>query len=46
MSWYALPLLRGLAPEKLRQVVDSLRNALILQREHVGCFMPFDLEIR
>ena len=42
----ALPLLRGLAPEKLRQIVNGLRNAVMLHREHVGCFMPFDLEIR
>jgi protease-4 len=42
----ALPLLRGLAPEKLRRIVNGLRNAVMLHREHVGCFMPFDLEIR
>jgi len=42
----ALPLLRGLAPEKLRQIMNGLRNAVMLHREHVGCFMPFDLEIR
>jgi protease-4 len=42
----ALPLLEDLAPQQLRNIVQALRNLTMLSREHVGCFMPFDLTIR
>jgi protease-4 len=42
----ALPLLEGLAPERVRNIARSLQSLFILNREHVGCFMPFDLTIR
>lgn len=40
------PVLHGLAPERLRAMRRVLLEATILQQEHVGCFMPFDLTIR
>lgn len=42
----ALPLVRQLAPRQVRQLVAALRNAAIINREHLGMFMPFELEIR
>lgn len=42
----ALPLIRQLAPRQVRQLVAGLRNAAIIHREHVGMFMPVELEIR
>jgi protease-4 len=42
----ALPLLEGLAQQQLRNIAQALRNLTTLSREHVGCFMPFDLTIR
>jgi protease-4 len=42
----ALPLLHGLAPERVRSIARNLAQLGILNREHVGCFMPFDLTIR
>jgi protease-4 len=42
----ALPLIRQLAPRQVRQLVAVLRNASIVNREHVGMFMPIELEIR
>lgn len=40
------PVLNSLAPEELRSVASGLRNLLILNREHVGCFMPLQLNVR
>jgi len=40
------PLLDSLAPERLRNIARNLQHLVILNREHVGCFMPFDLTIR
>ncbi len=42
----ALPLIRQLAPHQVRQLVAGLRKAAIIHHEHVGMFMPFELEIR
>ncbi len=42
----ASPLLHGLAPERLRNIARNLQSLVILNREHAGCFMPFDLTIR
>ena len=42
----AFPLLKDLAPHKLRSIAQALRNLTTLNHEHVGCFMPFDLTIR
>lgn len=41
-----LPMLKDLGPGPLRKIAWGLRNLLILDREHVGCFMPFELNIR
>lgn len=41
-----LPLLREAAPADLQRIAAGLRNALILNREHVGMFMPFELNLR
>ncbi len=40
------PYLKSLAPEQLEALAEGLRNAMILDREHVGCFMPFVLRVR
>jgi len=40
------PLLQRLAPEQLRAAAEALTNLLILDREHVSCFMPFNLNVR
>ena len=42
----ASPLLHNLAPQQLRNIARSLQNLVTLNKEHVGCFMPFDLTIR
>ncbi len=42
----ALPLLRELAPEQVKEVVRGLRNLATLQQERVGCFMPIVPVIR
>lgn len=42
----ALPLLHGLAPERMQNAARRLQDLMTLQRERVGCFMPFDLTIR
>lgn len=42
----ALPLVRALAPEQFRGALDALRNLVILERERVGCFMPFVPQVR
>jgi protease-4 len=36
----AMPLLRELAPEQAASIRTALLNLRLLQREHVGCFMP------
>jgi protease-4 len=41
-----LPLLRNLAPVQLSEIVRGLQNLLVLDREHVGCFMPAVPRIR
>ncbi|MFH1745703.1 MAG: S49 family peptidase [Planctomycetota bacterium] len=41
-----LPLVRQLAPEQAARVMRDMRNLMILNREHVGCFMPFIPEPR
>jgi len=41
----ALPLVRQLAPDQAREILRFLRNLTVLQREHVGCFMPFSLRV-
>ncbi len=42
----ALPLLRELAPGEVNELMRGLRNLVIIQREHVGCFMPFVPQVR
>lgn len=42
----ALPVLRALAPGQIESIAGGLRNAVILNREHVGTFMPMELTIR
>ncbi len=42
----AAPLLRRLSPVRAAQLADALENLVMLSRERVGCFMPFDLTIR
>ncbi|MBU0618502.1 MAG: signal peptide peptidase SppA [Planctomycetes bacterium] len=42
----ALPMLKDLAPHRLRSIAQAFRNLTTLSHEHVGCFMPFDLTIR
>lgn len=39
-------LLKSVAPEQLRSVASGLQNILILDREHIGCFMPLQLNVR
>lgn len=41
-----LPILEQLDPERLRSIVNGLRNIMILNREHVGVFMPFEMRLR
>ncbi len=41
-----LPILRQLAPQQAAQAVEGLHKAMLLNREHVGLFMPLDLNIR
>ena len=41
-----LPLLDGVAPQQLRNIGRGLQNIMILNQEHLGCVMPFDLTIR
>ncbi|MBU0638063.1 MAG: signal peptide peptidase SppA [Planctomycetes bacterium] len=41
-----LPLVRSLAPEQVDRILGGLRNAVTINREHVGCFMPFDWRVR
>ena len=41
-----LPILEQLAPDQAAQLLKGLHNALILNDEHVGMFMPFELNIR
>ncbi|MGD8453941.1 MAG: signal peptide peptidase SppA [Phycisphaerae bacterium] len=36
-----LPALSQLAPERTREILQDLQNVVILNRERVGCFMPF-----
>jgi protease-4 len=40
------PLLENLAPQHLGNIGRALEKIVIINREHVGCFMPFDLTIR
>jgi protease-4 len=42
----ALPLLGELAPAQTAELLRTLRNLTILQREHVGCFMPAVPQVR
>ena len=42
----ALPLLQQLAPRQAENLRRALTNLMILDRDRVGCFMPFDLSIR
>lgn len=42
----ALPLVRQLGPQQMSEVLRGLGNLAILQREHVGCFMPFVPQVR
>ncbi len=42
----AAPLLQRLAPDRAAQLFDALQDLVMLSRERVGCFMPFDLTIR
>ncbi|RMF73100.1 MAG: signal peptide peptidase SppA [Planctomycetota bacterium] len=41
-----LPLLQKLAPQQSGNLRRALTTLMILDRERVGCFMPFDLAIR
>jgi protease-4 len=40
------PLLGELPPAQLGALLRHLRNALLIQREHVGMFMPLELDLR
>jgi len=40
------PLLEQLAPQQLRQMAGGLYNLVILNQEHVGCWMPFGALVR
>ncbi|TWT45113.1 Protease 4 [Phycisphaerae bacterium RAS1] len=42
----ALPLLNEFVPGKVREMMEGLRNLLIVDKERVGCFMPFTLSPR
>lgn len=42
----ALPLLRQLAPEQVRSLNEALINLSLMQKEHVGCFMPMLPNVR
>ncbi len=42
----ALPLLNEIAPSQVKGLLNALRNLALIQREHVGCFMPLDLHVR
>lgn len=38
--------LQRLAPRQALQLLNGLRNAVLLQEERIGMFMPFDLDLR
>ena len=42
----ALPLLEALPPAQLRNLARNLLHLAIINQEHVGCMMPFDVTIR
>ncbi|MEP0845719.1 MAG: signal peptide peptidase SppA [Phycisphaerae bacterium] len=42
----AAPLLSEAAPHQLRTLLSALQNLALLNRERVGCFMPYGLNIR
>ncbi len=42
----ASPLLHGLAPRQMHNILRSLHKLVTLNEEHVGCYMPFELTIR
>lgn len=42
----ALPLLQQLAPQQAQRVMQALTDVAILNREHVGCMMPFQFNLR
>ena len=42
----ALPLLHQLAPRQARTIMRDLRHLVILNREHVGCFLPSVPDVR
>jgi len=39
-----LPLLQQVAPRQAQAIAAGLRNLLIIDHEHVGCFMPALIE--
>lgn len=41
-----LPVIEELAPVRTRNMLNRLQQLEILQRERVGCFMPFDVIVR
>ncbi|MCH7873619.1 MAG: signal peptide peptidase SppA, partial [Planctomycetes bacterium] len=41
-----VPILERLAPAQAARLMKGLHNALIINDEHVGMFMPFDLDLR
>lgn len=41
-----LPVLIKIAPDRARDIGAALRSMTTLQKEHIGCFMPFELRIR
>lgn len=42
----ALPLLGEAGPRELRELLRGLENLMILHRDRVACFVPFELRVR
>lgn len=42
----AAPLLQGLAPQQMGALGRAFERLITIETEHVGCFMPFELNIR
>ncbi len=41
-----LPVLKELAGDRVDSLLHGWRNMMIIQREHVGCFLPFSGKVR
>ncbi len=42
----ALPVLSEFAPQQTQEILRTLQNMVMLQREHIGCFMPIVPQVR